>query len=214
MTQTDRDALALASLLLEYPDEDLLAILPELFREIACLENKKAAAALSTFAKRLQEIGKNESCREYVVTFDHDPAASLHMSWHRYGNDRSQGKAMAALNGLYRAAGFEPVKGTLPDYLPRMLEFLSVCDEWAMESLLDGFGPEIARLVSHLEEQNSAHAPMLKAVLAPLREKWPRHFKQRTGPDPTARMMARPEPEEVPIELLRREKGNAGDKHP
>ena len=52
---------------------------------------------------------------------------------------------MAALNALpYRAAGFEPMKGgSLPDYLPRMLEFMAVCDDWAVETMLDGFWPGV-----------------------------------------------------------------------
>lgn len=204
MTRTDRDALALASRLLEYPDKELFASLPDIGLECAALENEKPARILCQFVEEMLGRGQIECSREYVATFDHDPAASLHMTWHRYGNDRSQGRALAALNGLYRASGYEPLKGVLPDYLPRILEFLSICEEWAMETMLDGFGPEIDRLLRHLKEQKSPHEPMLSVVIGPLRKKWPGYFKPRTGPDPTARAMASPEPEEVPIELLRK----------
>lgn len=193
MTDAQRRALALASRLLEYPDADFFASLPQLEAEAAALAEE--CPALADFLAQIR-LAEGESCRQdYVALFDHDPAASLYMSWHRYGNDRSQGRAMAALNGLYRAAGFEPVPGVMPDYLPRMLEFLAVCEDWAAETLLDGFGPELHKLLAHLQSAQCPQAAMLAAALEPLRQQWPQRFLPRAKPDPTQRPMARPEPE-------------------
>lgn len=207
MTESGRAILALTSTLLEYPDEDFFASIPAFKREIetspALLGNAAARAVLTRFLDDLEKAGSGAAREKYVAVFDHDPAASLYLSWHRYGNDRSQGKAMAALNGLYRASGFEPLPGVMPDYLPRMLEFLSVCEDWAAEVVLDGFGPELAALEKHLAEVESFHAPLLQAALLPLRQDWPERFKPRTGPDPTARPMARAKRNPEPLMPLR-----------
>lgn len=186
--------LRLASRLLAYPDAAWFKALLEA-KDLDQAEDRPLAEAIKIFIERLSGEGLAIARQRYVAIFDHTPAASLHMSWHRYGNDRSQGKAMAALNGLYRTAGFEPLAGEMPDYLPRMLEFLSIAPEWACEALLDGFGPEIASLQKTLAELDSAHAPVLALALEPLQKAWPRHFVPRTGVDPTKRPMARPEPE-------------------
>lgn len=203
MTESSRAILALVSALLEYPDEVFFTNIPAVTREIesssALSENEDARAALIRFLDGLKKTGAGAAREKYVAVFDHDPAASLYLSWHRYGNDRSQGKAMAALNGLYRASGFEPLTGDMPDYLPRVLEFMSVCEDWATEVILDGFGPELAALEKHLEEVESPHAPLMQAALSPLRHVWPERFKPRTGPDPTARPMARANKEYEPL---------------
>lgn len=197
MTESQKTGLRIAARLLAYPDERLIATL-----EQAAADSDSGglepdfAQALASFARDLASLGVDRAAQEYVATFDHASAASLHMSWHRYGNDRSQGKALAAINGLYRTAGFEPVPGSMPDYLPRMLEFFSIAPDWACEALLDGFGPEIAGVIKALEEMPSPYAPILATCVAPLAQEYPAYFQPRSGSDPTRRPMARPEPEE------------------
>lgn len=196
MTGSEKAALMLVSRLLEYPDGDLFSVLDDLCAEAAQMPDG-AGEAITAFCGGIRAAGAQAAREDYVRTFDHDPAGSPYLSWHRYGNDRSQGRAMAALNGLYRAAGLEPVQGSMPDYLPRMLEFMSVCEDWAVEVLLDGFGPELDRLARHLSEQKSRYAPLLDLALAPLKRDWPDLFKPRNKPDPTIRPMANPCGEEA-----------------
>ena len=131
MTVNERKALVRISRLLDYPGEEFFADIPEMRADIRANLEGREAAELAAFLDALEAAGPKAAQEAYVRVFDHDPQASLDLAWHRYGNDRGQGRAMAALNGLYRAAGFEPVPGVLPDYLPRVLEFLSVCEDWA-----------------------------------------------------------------------------------
>ncbi|MDE5832134.1 MAG: nitrate reductase molybdenum cofactor assembly chaperone [Desulfovibrio sp.] len=197
--------MALAADLLEYPDDDFLATAERLGRALRQAECDAGRDALLSFIDWISQTDPLRAREDYVAIFDHDPAASLHMAWHRYGNDRGQGRAMAALNGLYRTAGYEPVNsGAMPDYLPRMLEFMSAAEDWAVEAMLDGFGPEIDGLTTRLKELKTPYAELLEAVVAPLRRKYPGHLSPRSKPDPTIRPMARPAPEEVPVELARR----------
>lgn len=203
MSLVRRDVFALASRLLEYPDDDFFAALPGLKEELRELDtDENTARAAENFLDAAADLGPKNLREHYVAVFDHDPQASPRLSWHRYGNDRAQGKAMAALNGLYRCAGFEPEREETPDYLPKLLEFFSVCEAWAIETALDGFGPEMANIAKHLTELESPYRFPLTAALDVLRAEWPDRFQTRLF-DPTARPAARPEPEDVPVELTR-----------
>lgn len=200
---THAEALRIAGALLAYPDKAWLESLP-LIRdeaiELADTPEDNFTPAITAFIDSALATPAPLLAERYVAIYDHTPAASLYLTWHRYGNDRSQGKAMAALNGLYRAAGLEPVPGCLPDYLPRVLEFLSLAPEWACEAILDGFGPEIMGILDAMTEYKAPHAEMLRQTLQPFRVRYPGCFRPRTGPDATARPMARPDPE--PLEPL------------
>lgn len=199
MTDECRVALTHMGRLLAYPDEQLFLALPALAEEAAALKDYEATASYSGAAQAaldaLAQKGQPRAAEEYVGIFDHTSAASLYLAWHRYGNDRAQGKALAALNGLYRTAGFEPVQGAMPDYLPKMLEFMAIAPDWAVEALLDGFGPEIMGIIATLSQMQSIYARPLEKALQPLQALYPDQFKPRTGPDPTKRPMANPEAE-------------------
>lgn len=203
MTESQRAIFALLSSLMEYPDREYLQSLPDLLREfqevLSDPQNREAREIIEKFLNILREDGEQLSQEKYVAVFDHHPDASLYLAWRRYGNDRSQGKAMAAMNGLYRTAGLEPAPGTLPDYLPRVLAFFSLAEDWAIEACIDGFGPELDSLDKKLKEIGCPQSALLSLALAPLRAKWPGHFKARTGADSTVRPMARPEKEYAPL---------------
>lgn len=198
MNESEKCAISIASLLLEYPDDEWLGLLDRVIAAAADCLSGEDSDIVAAFCADLRKAGPASAREEYVRFFDHDPATSPYLAWHRYGNDRGQGRALAALNGLYRTAGFEPRQGALPDYLPLMLEFLAVCEDWACEALLDGFGAELAKISQALEEGGSRHAPILEMALAPLKKEWPGHFAPRAGPDPTIRPMAKPERETRP----------------
>lgn len=186
MNDNDRQTLRCISQLLEYPDHTFFERIPE-YR--ACIEKGVRGFAnpvLHLFLDDLEELGPQAAQEAYVIAFDHNPASSLNLAWHRYGNDRKQGRAMASLNELYRDAGFEPVPGVLPDYAPRVLEFLSVCEEWAAKALLDGFGPELAKISLHLEHADHIHAPLFSLAMDILSREYPPLFRPRKTPQDAA----------------------------
>lgn len=202
MKQGNTIALALASRLLAYPDKAYLEKLPALkaeCQELVELEPEFTHAAIAFI--ELMLVGDIAVIsRSYVEIFDFTAPASLYMTWHRYGNDRSQGQAMAALNGLYRTAGFEPLTREMPDYLPRMLEFLSIAPDWAVEVLLDGFGAEIQGVLERMGQMQAPHVHFLAAALKPLKDKYSCFFQPRQAFDPTRRPLANPAPEpSVPL---------------
>ncbi|MDE7372063.1 MAG: hypothetical protein K2N07_10080, partial [Desulfovibrio sp.] len=95
MTEGERTALAYISRLLEYPDAAFFAAIPEIRADIRANLGGGEAAQLGAFLDRLEALGPQGAQEEYVRVFDHDPSASLYLAWHRYGNDRGQGRAMA-----------------------------------------------------------------------------------------------------------------------
>lgn len=201
MTDQNRAALVLLSKLLQYPDERFFADLDEFARQAQLLLEYEDSAPLALtvleFIAGLKREGQSACAENYVATFDHTSSASLYLAWHRYGNDRGQGKAMAALNGLYRTAGLEPLPGCMPDFLPRMLEFMAIAPDWGREAILDGFAPEMMRIVSALKDWQSPYAPVLEEGLKPLAAEYPELFRPREGKDRTVRPMAAPEPEPI-----------------
>lgn len=206
MTEAQRALLDIVSQSLDYPDEDFFAALPALVEKAKEALEPAPCSLVEEFANQVRQEGASRAQQKYVAVFDHDPATSLYLAWHRYGNDRGQGRALAALNGLYRAGGFEPIYGSMPDYLPRILEFMALADEWAIETILDGFGPEMYLLAQNLLQTDPVRGKLLMLVFEQLKTQWPHLFKPRNGVDATRRPMARPEPEKPlrPMEILSR----------
>ena len=185
MTDNDRRTLRCVSQLLDYPDHAFFERIPE-YRALVEEVRGFANPILHLFLDELEALGPRAAQEAYVGAFDHDPASSLYLTWRRYGNDRKQGRAMASLNELYRDAGFEPVPGVLPDYAPRVLEFLSVCEDWAAITLLDGFGPELASLGHGLEKTGRMHAPLFSLAVDILSREYPPLFRARERKRDTA----------------------------
>ncbi len=162
----DRAAVfAVASRLLQYPDEELTGCLDE----------------LETLARRLPAESRQPLCRlighykaislirlqaEYVETFDMRGRNCLYLTYLRSGDTRARGMALWQFGELYRARGFSLAGGELPDYLPAMLELAAqaeVGDEGPLEALA-AHRAEIAVLRGSLEAAESPYAGVVRAV--------------------------------------------------
>jgi len=123
----------LISLLLQYPDVGLVTGLSEMEAVVSELEPESARRVCVDFLDYLRRTPLLHIQEEYTGTFDLNPSMNLNMSHHKWGDDRKRGDALAALSGLYQVAGFDMSTGELPDHLPLVLEFLSICPEAAGE---------------------------------------------------------------------------------
>lgn len=155
----------LLSLLLDYPDEELLGCGAELREAAAGLPPSPAREAILAFLERREAIGWAAAQLEYVETFDFAKRCTLYLSYHSFGDRRQRGMAMLRLKQAYRAAGFELADGALPDHLPAVLEFAHLAPE-AGEEVLCGFRPALEVVRAALHEEGSAYAPLLDAVCA------------------------------------------------
>lgn len=156
-----------ASLVLDYPDEHLLARLPLLRAAVAPLP-AALAGPLGRFLDHLETTALPRLQADYVETFDLRRRCSLYLTYYTYGDTRKRGMALLQFKHLYGRAGLRLTDAELPDHLAVVLEFAATGDAARGERLLTGHraGLELIRL--SLEERGSPYADVLRAVCATL----------------------------------------------
>jgi nitrate reductase delta subunit len=153
----------LLSLLLDYPDEEMVACDDELAEATRALAPSTAREAILAFLERRRGLDPGELRRDYVETFDFAQRSTLYLSFHAYGDRRQRGMAMLHLKRAYREAGFALADGALPDHLPAVLEFAHLCPERGVAVLRD-FRPALELVRGALHDEGSDHALLLDAV--------------------------------------------------
>lgn len=161
------------SALLSYPTAELRAGLMEIADAVdsSPLIGPRERAALRALA---DEIGQGELIgaeERYVDLFDRGRALSLHLFEHVHGEGRDRGTAMVELKELYAAAGFELATRELPDYLPVVLEYLSLRDLDEARDLLSDCAAILTTLARALLSRQSRYAAVPQALLVIAGEK-------------------------------------------
>jgi nitrate reductase delta subunit len=154
----------LCSLLLSYPDEELLAAREDLVAALDELPGSPAVTALGRFLDWWGETDPLDVAQHYVETIDLNKRSGLYLTFYSDGDKRERGSALVRLKRLYRAAGL-PLEGTeLPDYLPLMLEFAAAAPAGRGEIVLreNRAALELVRL--SLRDLASPYADVLDAV--------------------------------------------------
>lgn len=112
-------------------------------------------------------LGDLERQEEYVRAFDFDRRASLHLTYHTFGDRRQRGLELVKLKRRYAEAGLELTEAELPDYLPVMLEFAALAPDAGLAVLARN--REALELVrASLHADGSPWAPLLDATCAAL----------------------------------------------
>ncbi len=157
---------ALAALL-AYPTPELVAALPEIGTVIDG-ERKldRARAALHDLLDELAASDLLDAQERYVALFDRGRATSLHLFEHVHGESRDRGQAMVDLNGVYAQAGLMLSANELPDYLPVMLEFVSLQPANVADAMIDDCAHIVRKVGEELARRESRYAAVLDAVLA------------------------------------------------
>ena len=156
-----------ASLLLGYPDEELLGRLP-LLRAVVAPLPAELAGPLGRFLDHLETTPLAQQQADYVQTFDLRRRCCLYLTYYAYGDTRKRGMALLQFKHLYGRAGMQLSDAELPDHLAVVLEFTATGDAARGERLLTQHrhGLELIRLA--LEESRSPYADVLRAVCATL----------------------------------------------
>jgi nitrate reductase delta subunit len=158
-----------ASLLLGYPDDELLARLPLLRAAVTELP-PAAAAPLSRVLDHLAGTPPERLRADYVETFDLRRRCCLYLTYYSHGDTRRRGMALLRFTHAYRAAGMDPVATELPDHLAVVLEFAATEDPEAGDRLLREHRAGLELLRLSLQEAASPYADVLVAVGATLPE--------------------------------------------
>lgn len=156
-----------ASILMDYPDEDLLARL-DLLRDVAETLPTKLAAGLQATIDHVRIRPLYESQSDYVDTFDTRRRGCLFLTYFSNGETRKRGLALLRIKQVYTKAGLVLTDDQLPDHLCVVLEFAATTDQQAgLKMILDNrAGLELLRL--HLVEIDSPWRGALEAVCATL----------------------------------------------
>ena len=170
------DTWQLCSLLLDYPDEQLLARLPVL-REVAAGLPTAVSEPLRRFLDHVGSTVEREGLGAlqvaYVDTFDVTRKCALHLTYFLHGDTRNRGVALVRFKQIYRQHGVElaapdAVGEELPDFLPVVLEFGATTAPDAAWKLLNDHRVGIELLRRALEKRSSPWLDVLAAVRATL----------------------------------------------
>jgi nitrate reductase delta subunit len=155
------------SLLLDYPDEALLARVG-LLRSVSRTVPPAVGDSLRGFLDHLEGTPLPELQADYVETFDTRRRCNLFLTYFAHGDTRKRGMALLRFKQTYLAAGVVLDDSELPDHLCVVLEFAATADQAAGRQLMldHRAGLELLRL--SLRDLSSPWALLLDAVTATL----------------------------------------------
>lgn len=158
----------LLSVLLEYPDQELLDNLPEvraIFDKSSEIDANERVA-LQKFIDYLTSKSLTDLQVDYVKTFDSIPEHSLHLTHHLFGDesDRNRGPALIDLSEMYKEYGVELSTNELPDYLPLILEFAAHMDDNEAMVFLSDVNKVLRTLADNLTKADSPYAALISIV--------------------------------------------------
>jgi nitrate reductase molybdenum cofactor assembly chaperone NarJ/NarW len=160
----------LCSLLLSYPDQELLDARPALKDTVDALPTTPARAALERFCLWWGSEYRLAVEQHYVETFDLDKRCGLYLTFYRDGDRRERGLTLLRLRKLYRAAGLPQQDLELPDYLPVMLEFAAAAAPGRGELVLREHRAALELVRRSVRDRESPYADVLDAVCLTLGE--------------------------------------------
>ncbi len=158
----------LLSLLLHYPDEQLL---------LHCRAVRSAAdtlqpgdsfrTALEAFAAFLEGRPLIDLQVDYTAHFDLGAATTLNLVHHLDLAPHARGGLLSRLQGVYLSAGLKTI-GEAPDYLPLLLEYLWLHPAgWDQAPLRETLAA-VPKLLAGIEAVQPAYAALLKPMVGAL----------------------------------------------
>jgi nitrate reductase delta subunit len=156
--------------LVAYPDErmhdDARAML-------AAVHATPGGAAAAEFLDVTEPMTPTALQEEYTTAFDFDPACTLDLGWHLFGESHKRGALLARLREDMRRAGI-PESPELPDHLTQVLELVAREPEERAAPLAEIVLPAVGAIERRLAKRGSPYAHVLAAVnleLAALKER-------------------------------------------
>ena len=162
-----RAAHQVASLLLSYPEPDLLDRAPMLRQAVEPAPDE-VRTPLLRFLDHVEATPLGELQRDYVATFDMKRRRCLYLSFLTHGDTRVRGQAILAFKQRYLASGVRFDAAELPDHLAVVLEFAATVDPDAGVELLVEHRPALTLIREALAGADSPYSLVIEAVEATL----------------------------------------------
>lgn len=156
-----------ASLLLDYPSETLVARRELLAESVAALP-PPVREPLTRFITLMESTPLVQLQREYVETFDVTRRCCLYLTYFAHGDTRKRGLALVQFKQAYRRAGVELSDQELPDHLSVVLEFGATCDIEVTWRLLNDHRAGLEMLRIALAQKGSPWHDVMLALEATL----------------------------------------------
>ncbi|WP_378953390.1 nitrate reductase molybdenum cofactor assembly chaperone [Pelosinus sp. sgz500959] len=164
MVPLDKKNFTLLSSLFAYPAHPWLDI-----DELRQLVNESKYLLIrdhvQVFLDSIKERSLEQLAEQYVMTFDFSENSNLDLTSLLCPDDRKRGLVLANLKSIYHQAQLDVDSNELPDYLPMVLEFLSVADLDSSKEVLSIVGPGMEKLWEQLKNIASPYAGLLEACL-------------------------------------------------
>lgn len=160
-----KNTFEIISSLLLYPNEEWMSELPDICSLITSLKDLELKEKINSFVRSVQKKGIIALEQEYIETFDFGNNTNLYITYDKYGEQRERGQALLSLKQLYESEGCEVIEQELPDYLPLVLEFLSVASEENTHKLIYSLGPVIEIISENLNKTKSDYAILMDSLL-------------------------------------------------
>lgn len=148
-----------------YPEPGFRAKL-EHCRERLPREVPGAASMLDSFDEATRDKWLSELEELYINTFDLNPACTLDLGWHLFGEDYNRGRYLVKLRRELRQHGV-PETEELPDHITLALRLLARMEhDSAAEFASCCVGPALVKIVDALPQDNPYHALLDTVKLA------------------------------------------------
>ena len=157
--------LRLLSVLLQYPDQEMLSQIETIEAEVEEMPSQILKKCINDFLQYLRTHSPLHLQEGYTAAFDMNPSTTLNLSYHTHGDNEKRADVLARLQQRYLDAGYERTTGELPDYLPMMLEFLSVCPDAEKTRLIWECLKGLEDVVDRLEKTAPAYAALLRPLI-------------------------------------------------
>ncbi|MFC7488577.1 nitrate reductase molybdenum cofactor assembly chaperone [Knoellia sp. CPCC 206453] len=155
------------SLLLDYPDQDLLRR-ADLLRSASHRLPLAIGDSIRAHLDHLEGTPLPELQAEYVETFDTRRRCNLFLTYFAHGDTRKRGMALLRFKQTYLRAGFELDDAELPDHLCVVLEFAATVDQGLGRDLMLDHRAGLELLRISLRDLASPWASLIDAVTATL----------------------------------------------
>ncbi|AFM23684.1 nitrate reductase molybdenum cofactor assembly chaperone [Desulfomonile tiedjei] len=172
-SENNRMVFRLFATLLAYPDEEFVSSVHELREAAESVCKNGVFSACKEFLTQLEHRPLISLQAEYTELFDLYPSTCLNLTFHDCGEGKDRGSALVRLNSLFKQEGYELSNSELPDFLPVILEFLSIGGPESCSLICKQYRHHICQLARRVIEKSDLYKNLFEAILMLFQEDRP-----------------------------------------